>query len=281
MTVVLLILLVVLAAGALLLLTAERRRTAAADARAAQLAARLDAAAETAEALRGGRFAVAAAGSPSGGGADPLTAALGDHAVALRDALGDDSCLAALQSRLASLSGNCLTDVERALAAFADGDLTREVLPVTTPVTAAPGAGAGALADSFNVALDRTQRSVVAYNGMRAKVTEMLREIAERTQTVSAASDQMATASAESGRAVDEIATTVGEVAVGAERQVCSVGIARELTQAVVATVIDSRADADETVAAAARPAPPPRAAARSSPRRPTGCASWPRCRRR
>ncbi len=244
MIVLLLILLVALAAGSALLLAGERRRAAAAERHAAELTARLDAVTTTAEALRDGRFAVAAA-SASG--------PLGEHAVALRDALGDDSCLEALQSRLASLSGNCLTDVERALAAFADGDLTREVTPVTTPVEAAPGRQAGALAGSFNVALDRTQRSVVAYNAMRAKVAAMLREIAERTQTVSAASDQMATASAESGRAVDEIATTVGEVAVGAERQVRSVGHARDLTRAVVATVADSRADADETVAAAAR----------------------------
>src|SRR5262249_19876696 len=71
------------------------------------------------------------------------------------------------------------------------------------------------------------------------------------TQLVAAASQQMATTSEESGRAVGEIASAVNEVAAGAERQVRTVGEARALTDEVVAATQASGEHADQTAVAA------------------------------
>ncbi|MEZ5079554.1 MAG: hypothetical protein R2878_02610 [Thermoleophilia bacterium] len=57
----------------------------------------------------------------------------------MRGALGDQSCLSDLTQRLDSLHRNCLTDLEAGLAQVAEGDLTREVTPVTSPLQARPG----------------------------------------------------------------------------------------------------------------------------------------------
>jgi len=114
-----------------------------------------------------------------------------------------------LVDRLDSLGRNCLTDLDAALSAVAAGDLTVEVTPVTTPLTAEAGRSAGRLADDFNTMLARTRASIVSYNAMRDKVATMLRDIARESQAVAAASQQMASTSEQSGRAVGEIAAAV------------------------------------------------------------------------
>ncbi len=183
--------------------------------------------------------------------------ALGTAFAAMRDdlrgALGDRSCLDALVQRMDSMSSHCMIDLEAALTAARDGDLTHEVTPVTSPISAADGAEPGRLAEIFNQMLGRAKGSIDAYNAMRGRVTELLRDISRETQAVAAASQQMATTSEESGRAVTEIATAVGEVAAGAERQVRTVGAARELSEEVVVATRSSSEEAAETARAAAQ----------------------------
>ncbi|MDW5594306.1 methyl-accepting chemotaxis protein [Conexibacter stalactiti] len=182
---------------------------------------------------------------------DALGNAFHEMSEELRAALGDRSCLDQLAARMDSLGSNCLAGLEQALTAVAEGDLTRTVEPVTTPITAAGGQQIGRLAEYFNATLARTQASVVSYNGMREKVTTMLHDISRESQTVAAASQQMATTSEESGRAVGEIAAAVGEVAAGAERQVRTVAEARSLAEQVVGVTHSSSSDAEETATAA------------------------------
>jgi len=183
---------------------------------------------------------------------DALGTAFAAMSSELRAALGDRSCLEQLTARMDSLGSHCLSDLEAALSAVAAGDLTREVRPATTPIVAEEGRAAGRLADYFNAMLERTQASVVSYNGMRDKVARMLDDISRESQSVAAASQQMATTSEESGRAVGEIAAAVGEVAAGAERQVRTVEQARTLAEQVVGVTRHSSGDARETAAAAA-----------------------------
>ncbi|PTL60815.1 methyl-accepting chemotaxis protein [Paraconexibacter algicola] len=85
----------------------------------------------------------------------------------LREALGDQSCLGDLRARLRSLNDNCLTDLEAGVRAMQSGDLTVQVDPVTTPITAADGAAVGELAVVFNSMLSRAQSALVAYNATR------------------------------------------------------------------------------------------------------------------
>jgi methyl-accepting chemotaxis protein len=164
---------------------------------------------------------------------DALGGAFAAMSAQLREALGDRSCLDALVQRMDSMSSHCMIDLESALKAAQNGDLTVTVTPVTAPLVAADGDELGRLGAIFNEMLGRAQGSIDAYNAMRARVAEMLRQISRESQAVASASQQMASTAEESGRAVGEIANAVNEVATGAERQVRTVDQARALSEEV------------------------------------------------
>ncbi|HST40774.1 MAG TPA: methyl-accepting chemotaxis protein, partial [Conexibacter sp.] len=177
---------------------------------------------------------------------DALGHAFAEMGGRLREALGDDSSLDALVERMALLSERDLAGLERALAAVAAGDLTVTATTTTQPIAAPEGRELGRLGEIFNDMLARLDASVAGYDEMRAKVAAMLGRIAQETEAVAAASQQMATTSEETGRAIGEIAAAVGEVAAGAERQVRTVGEARRLTDDVVAATGSSTDSAEE-----------------------------------
>jgi methyl-accepting chemotaxis protein len=170
----------------------------------------------------------------------------------LRVALGDRSCLEDLVARMESLQQHCLSDLERGISAMAGGDLTMEIHAVTTPLPpSAPGETRGRLAEIFGEMLDRVQGTIGSYAGMRATLAQMLREIADSSASVSAASQQMAMTSEETGRAIAAIASTISEVAHGADRQVRTVGEARQMTDEVASASKLSAGNAQESARAA------------------------------
>ncbi|MCW2953288.1 MAG: methyl-accepting chemotaxis sensory transducer [Conexibacter sp.] len=178
---------------------------------------------------------------------DALGVAFAEMSAKLRAALGEDSSLDQVLERMDSITRICIATLDEGLAGVAGGDLTHVAEAGTTPVTAGAGRELGELGTLFNEMLSRLQASVASYNAMREKVARMLAEIAQETQAVAAASQQMATTSEESGRAVGEIASAVGEVAAGAERQVRTVEEARRLSHEVVATTRSSAENAEAT----------------------------------
>lgn len=169
----------------------------------------------------------------------------------LRHKLGDHSSLEALTERLESLRSQCLTQLKDALVAMNDGDLTSTVTPITRPIDARDGEELGQLAEVFNGMLVNTQSAVTAYNSMRGKIAEMINEISQSSETLSAASTQMASTSEEAGRAIAEIAHAVGSVASGAEQQVREVDVAKRVTDELAEASRISAETADETAAAA------------------------------
>ena len=159
--------------------------------------------------------------------------------------------VAALGSRLRSLNEHCLNGLTNALEATAAGNLTHEVVPVTAPVDIESRDELGRLSDTFNEMLGKTQRSVGAYNEMRAQLAGLVGEISTNAGSLSAASQEMASTSDEAGRAVGEIASAVGEVAQGAERQVRMVESARESAQEAARAATVSAERAQETAGSA------------------------------
>ena len=121
-----------------------------------------------------------------------------------------------------------LSEMARAAEHVADGNLTIDVKP-------------------------RSERDVLgnAFFRMRAKLAATIDDIARSSNTVGAASSQMAQTSQQAGMAVGEIANAVGSVAAGAETQVRSLEQARSVTEQVAAASQASAADADETATAA------------------------------
>jgi methyl-accepting chemotaxis protein len=159
--------------------------------------------------------------------------------------------VAALGGRLRSLNDHCLANLTTGLEAVADGDLTQDVAPATTPVDAKTTDELGQLSATFNEVLAKTQRSVEAYNEMRVQLGSLIGEVSGSASTVSAASQQMASTSDEAGRAVGEIANAVGDVAQGAERQVRMVETTRAAVQEAATAAQRSADTARETSEAA------------------------------
>jgi methyl-accepting chemotaxis protein len=170
-----------------------------------------------------------------------------------RRALGDHSCLDDLQARLTSLSNHCLTGLGEGLAAVAEGDLTVDAHPVTTPLTAAPGESVGELGELFNHMLSQAQGGLESYNAMRGRLSEkvggMVGEIGDLAAKVASSSQQLSASAQETGQAIGEIANAVGSVAEGAERQVRLVGSTRETAQQAVERAAKAREVAQQGVA--------------------------------
>jgi methyl-accepting chemotaxis protein len=159
--------------------------------------------------------------------------------------------VAALGDRLRSLNEYCLAGLTAGLERVAQGDLTYEVKPVTTPVEVNSTDELGQLSETFNGMLEKTQRSVGAYGEMQSNLSSLIGEVAGNATTVASASQQMASTSDEAGRAVGEIANAVGDVAQGAERQVRMVETARESAQQASVAASTSAERAQETATAA------------------------------
>jgi methyl-accepting chemotaxis protein len=149
--------------------------------------------------------------------------------------------------RLSSLRDHCAANLNAGLHAFAAGDLTRDVVAVTAPIPAPGSDEIGDIARATNDIRDNFVATIESYNRSRAALGDLVSEVAGTASAVSSASRQMASTSDEAGRAISDIATAVGESAVGAERQVRTIAEARQLAEEVVAVTDRSAQDAGST----------------------------------
>jgi methyl-accepting chemotaxis protein len=161
--------------------------------------------------------------------------------------------VARLAAGMASLDEHCLTDLSAGLQAVASGDLTVDAVAVTSPVPVDSTDEIGRLSNTFNTMLGRAQQSITSYQTMRGQLSGVLTEVSNGARTVAGASQQMATTSEETGRAVGEIAAAISEVAEGAERQVQMVGSTRNAVLQAARAAGTSAETAAATVEAAER----------------------------
>jgi methyl-accepting chemotaxis protein len=157
----------------------------------------------------------------------------------LRTSLGDQSCLLPLEERLTSLSDNCLVSLGTGLAAVAEGDLTVDAHPVTTPLAPAPGAELGTMGEIFNEMLGRAQGGLASYNQMRGRLQDrvgmMVEEIGTLAGRVASSSQQLSASAQQTGAAIGEIAEATHSVSVGAERQTTLIETTRDAAHDAVA----------------------------------------------
>jgi methyl-accepting chemotaxis protein len=99
----------------------------------------------------------------------------------------------------------------------------------------------------------RSQRDRLgaAFAGLVAELRAAVSQMSRSATSVAGASELVASSSADAGRAVEEIARALGDVAAGAERQVRSVTSARATTEQVAGATTASAHDAHETSRAA------------------------------
>jgi methyl-accepting chemotaxis protein len=165
--------------------------------------------------------------------------------------------------------GRRLRAVSRAAEALAQGDVDHQL---TVSGRDEVGRTAGALATmvenlrSLAGAADRVaagdltvdleprserDRLGAAFAGLVAELRAAVTQMSRSATSVAGASELVAASSADAGRAVEEIARALGDVAAGAERQVRSVTSARATTEQVSGATTASAHDAHETSRAA------------------------------
>lgn len=138
-------------------------------------------------------------------------------------------------ARLQSLEANCMTGVEKAMVAFAAGDLTIEVTPKTTPIENPGKDEIGQIATLFNSVLTKTQSVISAYSDARLNMVAMLNQVQASAATVTQTSTSLGEASEQAGMAS-------GDIAGGSEK------LARSATE--VAATMDELVGKIQTVAA-------------------------------
>jgi methyl-accepting chemotaxis protein len=174
-------------------------------------------------------------------------------AVALTRSMG--ASVRDVLDRMRSLRDNCVAQLGNGLEALRGGDLTVEVVPVTTRITRVTRDELGDIAEAVNDILDQSIASIESYNGSRDGLSQMLGEVAVSADSVAAACAEMASTSSDAAHAIGEISIAVNEVATGAERQVGavqSVSLASErMTQGTALSA--DRAESTARVAEQAR----------------------------
>jgi methyl-accepting chemotaxis protein len=186
-----------------------------------------------------------------------LLSALIGFAIAFLISRSIQRSVADVLDRLTSLSQHCVTGLRDGINAISRGDLTSEVVPTTQPIERIAGDELGDIATTVNKIRDDVVETVGAYNETRLELSGMIGTVASSAQTLSSASQQMASTSEETGRAVGEIASAVTDIATGAQRQVESLESTRAVAVEVTSATTSSAESADEAaqVAAGARQA--------------------------
>ena len=203
---------------------------------------------------------------------DARFASLQDEATRMSLTLGVLALLAALFFVLAL--GRHVTSRLRAVSsaaeAIADGDVDHEISVhgrdevgrtasaleamgdhLRTLARAADRVAAGDLSVDVQPRSER-DRLGAAFAGLVAELRAAVAQMSRTAASVATASQQVAGSSSDAGRAIDEIARALGDVAAGAERQVRSVASTQQTTEQVAGATTASARDAHETSRAAA-----------------------------
>jgi methyl-accepting chemotaxis protein len=160
--------------------------------------------------------------------------------------------LGVLVQRLRSVTRVCLAQLGTGLEATARGDLTVAAASGTEKIGSRARDEIGAASTVVDELVDGARASIAAYETTRANLGTMIGQVSDSARGVSAASEQFATNSEETGRAMAEITRAVGSVAGGAERQVIMVASASD-TAARMETAVGQTARTTEETADAAR----------------------------
>jgi methyl-accepting chemotaxis protein len=164
-------------------------------------------------------------------------------------ALGDYSCVGQLETRLTSVTDNCLKELAGGLSAMRDGDLRYEVIPVTSPIETKPGAEIGVIAATFNTMLGRLQAGIEDYNSMRTDLGDVIGQVRATAEAVAATSEETAAGAEETGATAQEISDQMERIAEGSARQDSMIAEARGLCDEAVEVSSSSRDVAQRGVA--------------------------------
>jgi methyl-accepting chemotaxis protein len=147
-----------------------------------------------------------------------------------------------VRTALDSVGEHEVAGLEDGLHRVAAGSLTRSLHATTPPLARAGRDELGDVEQAVEDIRARTAASIVSYEAMRAGTTELLRDIATGSASLTSGSDQVASTTGDMDAAIAEIVGSTGTLAAGAERQVVAISDVRGLAGEVLAA---SRASAD------------------------------------
>jgi methyl-accepting chemotaxis protein len=140
--------------------------------------------------------------------------------------------IAAISERLDSVATKCLSWLSAGMAAQAQGDLTHQINPVTSPVENPGKDEIGHLGSTFNKMLDGMKLAISSFNTANDNMSSLIRQVGQNSDTVSLNSGSVA-ASAE------QISASASQIAAGSQ------SLASSATEAA-AIVEEMQAQANE-----------------------------------
>jgi methyl-accepting chemotaxis protein len=159
--------------------------------------------------------------------------------------------VAVLVERLRSVTDKGLSGLGRGLEATARGDLTVTVEQETEKIGSRARDEIGTASGVVDELIAGASASIAAYETTRVNLGAMIGQVTLSARGVSVASEQVATNSEETGRAMAEISRAVGSVAGGAERQVVMVASASDTAEQMATAVGETARTTEETAGAA------------------------------
>ncbi|MGI8780642.1 MAG: methyl-accepting chemotaxis protein, partial [Solirubrobacteraceae bacterium] len=159
--------------------------------------------------------------------------------------------VARVRSALEGVGDHEVAGLEDGLRRVAAGSLTRALAATTPPLERGGRDELGDIEEAVEGIRARTALSIESYEAMRAGTTELLRDIAAGSESVTEGSGRVAATSGAAEIAIAEIAGSAGSLAIGAERQVIVIADVRDMAGEVLAASRSSAEAADGTAAAA------------------------------
>jgi methyl-accepting chemotaxis protein len=129
-----------------------------------------------------------------------------------------------LSQRLKSLDEHCLTNLGAAIEKMESGDLTVEVVAVTSAVPNPGKDEIGQMSSVFNGMLSKAQGAIQSYERTRMNLSGLIGTLKENANLVASTSVQLDAAAAETGQAATSIAHTIQQVAMASEEAAKSSG---------------------------------------------------------
>jgi methyl-accepting chemotaxis protein len=123
----------------------------------------------------------------------------------------------AVQRTLTSLTNNCVANLEASIAAMADYDLSKKVVPVTQPIDHYGSDEIGQTAAVTNTMLAKLQAAIASYERTRSNLQQLVGSIASSAGDLAETSAQLGLATAQTSEVVQQVAQAVQGIASGAQ----------------------------------------------------------------
>ncbi len=126
--------------------------------------------------------------------------------------------LVQLSDELGNLRTICLTNLNNAMLAMAQGDLTTEIKTGTSPLAIDSKDEFGSLAITFNAMLAQTKSTIEAFRDVQHSLGTLIGEVTESAREVAETSEQLSASARHTGEAAEVITRSVLEVAIAADQ---------------------------------------------------------------